>query len=172
MNTLRRPHGLPATGRKRVRIDRVFNAPRADVREMWTTPAGVESWWGPEGFKVSVSKMDLRVGGTLLYSMKAVGADQVAFMKSAGMPVEQHLTITFREVVPQVRLSYDHDVDFVSDVQAYSVLTTVELEDTPRGTLLSLTLDAMHEDTWTQRAVEGWKQELGKLDAVMQRRSP
>ena len=37
----------------------------------------------------------------------------------------------------------------------------VELEETPAGVKLTLTFDAMHDDTWTERAKMGWESELG-----------
>jgi hypothetical protein len=33
-----------------------------------------------------------------------------------------------------------------------------------------LTLDAMHDETWTQRAVMGWESELGKLARLLETR--
>jgi hypothetical protein len=30
-----------------------------------------------------------------------------------------------------------------------------------------LTLDPMHNDEWTSRAVAGWESELGKLEAIL-----
>jgi hypothetical protein len=30
-----------------------------------------------------------------------------------------------------------------------------------------LSFDAMHSDEWTERAVMGWNNELGKLDALI-----
>lgn len=52
-------------------ISRLFNAPRDLVWQCLTDPARMKHWWGPKGFKVLVSKMDLRVGGTYLYGMEA-----------------------------------------------------------------------------------------------------
>jgi uncharacterized protein YndB with AHSA1/START domain len=54
---------------------------------LWTTKAGIESWWGPEGFNVTVTSLDLRPGGELVYLMTATAPEQVAFMKRAGMPI-------------------------------------------------------------------------------------
>jgi len=48
---------------------------------------GIESWWGPEGFTVTVQAMDVRPGGVLLYTMTATAAPQIAFMKQHGMPL-------------------------------------------------------------------------------------
>ena len=52
-------------------IERVWDAPIALVWELWTSPKGVESWFGPRGFQVEVSELDLRVGGAFTYTMKA-----------------------------------------------------------------------------------------------------
>lgn len=47
-----------------IKIERVFDAPVADVWRMWTDPALFKSWYGPNGMSVPVADMDLRVGGT------------------------------------------------------------------------------------------------------------
>src|SRR5581483_11632459 len=51
-----------------VRFERRYeNAEVQDLWELWTTKEGFESWWGPQGFRVQVHKLDLREGGELLY---------------------------------------------------------------------------------------------------------
>ena len=52
-------------------ISRVFDAPRELVWKAFTDPERMQHWWGPKGFKVIASKMDLRPGGTYHYGMKA-----------------------------------------------------------------------------------------------------
>jgi uncharacterized protein YndB with AHSA1/START domain len=52
-------------------ISRVFDAPRDLVWKAFTDPARMKEWWGPKGFTVIASKMDLRPGGTYHYGMKA-----------------------------------------------------------------------------------------------------
>lgn len=52
-------------------ISRMLNAPRELVWKAFTDPAHMKEWWGPRGFTVIASKMDLRPGGTYLYGMKA-----------------------------------------------------------------------------------------------------
>jgi uncharacterized protein YndB with AHSA1/START domain len=58
-------------------ISRVFDAPRDLVWECFTRPERMKQWWGPKGFKVLVSQMDLRVGGTYLYGMQAPNGDAI-----------------------------------------------------------------------------------------------
>lgn len=153
--------------RKRITLERIYRADARDVWDLWTTKAGIESWWGPGGFMVTVRKLDLRPGGELQYAMTAVDPPQVEFMKKAGMPLTQELRITFTEVVPRRRLTYVHLADFIPGVEPYDVATVVELHETAEGVRMVLTFDAMHSDEWTKRAVMGWESELGKLAAVV-----
>ena len=52
-------------------ISRVFDAPRDLVWKCLTEPERMKRWWGPKGFKVIASKIDLRVGGTYHYGLQA-----------------------------------------------------------------------------------------------------
>ncbi|MBL8995291.1 MAG: SRPBCC domain-containing protein [Spirochaetia bacterium] len=155
--------------RRKITMERRFEASLKEVWELWTTREGIESWWGPEGFIVKVHKIDLRPGGELLYDMCAVGKDQVAFMKKAGMPTSTPAKIVFSEVIPEKRLGYLHLADFIPNVEPYNVETLVELHPSPEGVRMVLTFEAMHSDEWTQRAVMGWEGELGKLSRVIEK---
>jgi uncharacterized protein YndB with AHSA1/START domain len=154
--------------KKRITIERTYDATIEDVWEMWTTKAGIESWWGPEGFSVTVQTLELRPGGTLAYTMAATGPDQIAFMKQAGMPIETKTKLRFDEIDPPRRLAYTNLVDFIPGVETYENGTVIELSAAAPGKVqLRLTIDAMHADEWTQRAVMGWEQELGKLGKAL-----
>jgi uncharacterized protein YndB with AHSA1/START domain len=52
-------------------ISRVFDAPRELVWKAFTEPERMKKWWGPKGFTVIASTMDLRPGGTYHYGMRA-----------------------------------------------------------------------------------------------------
>ncbi len=155
------------SGGERITIERRLGAPVEEIWELWTSAGGIESWWGPEGFSVAVRRLDLRPGGELAYAMTATAPPQIAFMEEAGMPLTTEALIVYREVDPPRRVAYEHLVDFVPGVAAYSVTTILELEPVDGGTRLVLTLDPMHDEEWTQRAAMGWESELGKLEAVI-----
>lgn len=55
-------------------ITRIFDAPRELVWKAWTKPEHLEQWWGPKGFKIQVSKFDLKPGGIFHYCMQATDA--------------------------------------------------------------------------------------------------
>ncbi len=52
-------------------LTRVFNAPRELVFKVWADPEHFGKWWGPKGFSLTVSKMDVRPGGMFLGSQKS-----------------------------------------------------------------------------------------------------
>ena len=88
-----------------------------------------------------------------------------AFMQRHGMPVSTDCRITYTEISPPHRLAYKTLTDFVPDVPAYEVATSVDLEATADGVKLTVTSQAMHDDVWTQRARAGHESQLRKLDA-------
>lgn len=147
----------------RVALERIWDASVEDVWELWTTKDGIESWWGPEGFAVTVQSIDLRPSGVLLYTMTAVAEETIAFMKQAGQPLSSSHRVTYVEIEPRHRLSYDHVVDFVPDIEPYEVRHTVEIEPHADGVRMVLSFDPMHSNEWTGRAKMGWESELGKL---------
>jgi uncharacterized protein YndB with AHSA1/START domain len=51
-------------------ITRVFNAPRELVWKAFTEPDRLKHWWGAKGFTTRIHKLDLRAGGTFLYSQR------------------------------------------------------------------------------------------------------
>jgi uncharacterized protein YndB with AHSA1/START domain len=162
----------PRVQKEGIRIERVYDAPIEDVWDLWTTRDGIESWWGPDGFAVAVRSIDLRPGGELRYAMTATAPPQIEFMKKAGMPLTSEHVIVYTEVIPPSRLGYAHLVDFIPGVPSYEVGILVELTETRSGVRLVLTIDRMHDEVWTQRAVAGWEMELGKLAEALKRRNP
>jgi uncharacterized protein YndB with AHSA1/START domain len=137
------------------------------VWALWTTKSGIESWWGPEGFEVTVTSLDLRPGGELIYLMTAVAPEQMAFMKTARMPLTSECKVTYTEVSTMRRLAFKTLADFVPGVAPYEVGTVVELKASADGVLLVITFDAMHDDVWTERARAGHESQLRKLDALV-----
>jgi uncharacterized protein YndB with AHSA1/START domain len=155
------------TARAQFSIERSYAAPVDRVWELWTTARGLESWWGPEGFEVKVTALELRAGGALSYAMTAVAPEQVAFMKQAGMPLTTQAKVTYTEVTPGKRLAYKTVADFVPGVEPYEVGTRVEFQPTAAGVKLVISVDAMHDEVWTARARAGNESQLRKLDALL-----
>ena len=126
-----------------VRIERVFDAPRAHVFTIWTDPELIPEWWG-DG--TVVEEMDVRAGGTYRFRM-AHGV----------------LEGEFREVDPPARLVQT----FMNHLQ------TLEFEDLGEQTKLTQTMrfgSAEERDTTMQYGVEeGAKGGFARVDALLQR---
>jgi uncharacterized protein YndB with AHSA1/START domain len=150
-----------------ITLERTYRASLEHVWELWTTKEGLESWWGPEGFSIKVRELDLRAGGVWKYAMIATAPQQIEFMKKAGMPLTTEQHVTYTEVAPLKRLAYDSVVDFVPGVEKYTAAALVEFHPTGQGVKMVVTLDAMHDARWTERARAGWESQLGKLTKVL-----
>ena len=155
------------TARAQFSIERSYAATIDEAWALWTTKAGIESWWGPEGFRVTVTSLDLRPGGELVYVMTATAPEQVQFMKRAGMPISTECRIRYSSVPPPDRLAYTTVADFIPDMAPYEVATIVDLRAIPDGVKMTITFDAMHDDIWTERARAGHESQMRKLDRLL-----
>lgn len=75
-------------------ITRVFEAPIQMVWDAWTKPEHFAKWWGPKNYTSPDPKIDLRVGGKLLWAMR-------------GPDLAHHTAGVFREVISPTRLVCD-----------------------------------------------------------------
>ena len=158
---------VSSSARRTVTFERTFDASIEEVWDLWATKEGIESWWGPDGFVVKVQRLELRPGGELRYTMTAIAADQMDFLRKAGMPLTTDTRARYTEVDPPRRLAYSTVTDFIPDITPYEAATVVELYPIESGVKMVLTIDAMHDERWTQLAVMGWENELGKLAKVI-----
>jgi uncharacterized protein YndB with AHSA1/START domain len=149
------------------KIERIVTATPEKVWELWTTAAGIEQWWAPEGFRTDVDSLDLTEGGELVYTMTAVAPEQIAFMEQYGMPLSTVSRKHFTELVAPTRIAYDSTIDFVPDHEPYEHTTTVDLQPVEGGTRVVMTIEAMHDDVWTQRLVDGRTNELENLARLL-----
>jgi uncharacterized protein YndB with AHSA1/START domain len=126
-----------------IRVERVFDAPRAHVFSVWTDPELIPEWWG-DG--TVVEQMDVRAGGTYRF-------------RTAYGVVEGE----YREVDPPVRL--------VQTFQNH--LQTLEFEDLGEQTKLTQTMrfeTSAERDTTMQYGVEaGAKAGFARVDEVLER---
>ncbi|MFL5306372.1 MAG: SRPBCC domain-containing protein [Polyangia bacterium] len=150
-----------------ITIERTFAATPEQLWDLWTTKAGIESWWGPDGFTVEVLEHDLRPGGRLHYTMTATAPETVAFMKQAGLPLGSHAHATFGEIEHPRFFSYESLIDFVPGVAPYSIQNRIDLIPVAGGTKAVTTVDPLHDDEWTNRIRAGRASQLDKLERLL-----
>ncbi len=64
----------PAT--RELTLERVFNAPRALVFQMWSDPDHLKQWFGPKGWTLPVCTVDFRPGGAWHYCMRGPDGEE------------------------------------------------------------------------------------------------
>ena len=145
-------------------IERTYRARIEELWELWTTKAGFESWWGPEGFRVEVHALDARAGGALEYDMIADAPEAIAAMKRMGQPTTHHTRGWFATFEPLRRLTLMHVIDFIAGVEPYE--STIEVEFHPAGdhARMVVTLHPHRDPHWTEMSAKGFRSQLTKLD--------
>jgi uncharacterized protein YndB with AHSA1/START domain len=84
-------------------MERIFDAPRSLVFEVWSNAEHLKNWWGPKDWTLPVCELDFRPGGEWLYCMKGPAATD--YMESWGKAV-------YHEIVEPERIVYaDNFVD-------------------------------------------------------------
>ncbi len=137
-------------------IERVWQAPIDLIWELWTTAEGIASWFGPRGFTVEVEEIDLRVGGTFRYTMRATEPKAVAAMEKRGQPASHVIVSTLTEVDPPNKLVYD------SPMGPETMTTSVEFSEDPNGVKMVLAISATKAGM-TEGAAMGWKSSLERF---------
>lgn len=150
-----------STADREISATRVFDAPRELVWRAWTDPKHVAQWWGPNGFRNTIKQMEVKPGGTWLFTMH--GPDGRDWPNK----------IVYIEVVEPERLVYVHgDPD---DVDRFHV--TVTFEDENGKTRLSMrslfeTKEKRDRVVREVGAIEGMNQTLGRLAEHLQGMRP
>jgi uncharacterized protein YndB with AHSA1/START domain len=153
---------------ERMTITRVFDAPRELVWKAWTDPQYVMQWWGPKGFTCPTCKIDFRVGGKFLISMKS--PDGQEFYNGG----EYHEIVPHEKIVSSMYFA-DADGNKVEAAElgiehkaiedAYDVTLFEDLGD--GKTRLTFIGNETAEDAKASGQAEGWNQILDKIAAVV-----
>ena len=161
----------PSRGKK-IAIERIFRATPEDLWDLWTTKKGLESWWGPEGYRTTVRRLELRPGGRFEYEMTATDPEQVEAMKKANLPLTSRAHGTYVEATPGRRLAYRTVADFIPGVEPYEVGAVIDFHAVPLGTRLTVSEDEMHNEEWTRMSETGMSSSLDRLRRVVEGRRP
>ena len=137
-------------------IRRSFPVPRERLYNAWTDPAEVRHWFGPGEANILDVKMDVRVGGRYLISVK--GCDGGGIKTAMG---------EFREVTPPSKLAYTWRFDGDSSWDDIESIVTVEFRELPGGSELRLTHRGFPSEESRNRHEQGWTGGLEKMAQVV-----
>ncbi|WP_316834712.1 SRPBCC domain-containing protein [Pedobacter nutrimenti] len=131
---------------------KILDAPRDLVWEVWTNPAHLKEWWGPDGFSLTIKSMNVEPGKILDSTMHGWGQD---FDNK----------IEYVEVIKPSLLSYKH----FGESEDYNFTVSILFEEVEEKTLLTLksvfkSKAIIEELNRKINAIEGGKQTLNRLE--------
>lgn len=143
-----------------VHLERVITAPIDWVFAAWTDPSLIGDWFGPDGFSVVESQLDLRVGGQYRISIAAPDGSRICHYGEY-VDVERPRRLAFTWVLD------GQDCDGSRAAQA-TTLVSIDLEAiTTQSTKLVL----RHEQLPNKDAVDGhlmgWSSSLDCLERAL-----
>ncbi len=143
-------------GEREISETRTINASRELLWQVWTEPAHITQWWGPDGFTNTTQKMDVRPGGEWNHVMH--GPDGRNYTNR----------IVYIELIKPEKIVYEH----ISTPWHH---TTVTFEDVGGGktrmtfTMLFETEEDKQRTITVFKATEGLTQTLGRLEEYVKR---
>ena len=162
---------VSALGADTIRFERVYDAALEDVWALWTTKDGLEAWFGPEGMRMEVSALDLRVGGAFEHVMTAVGGEQIAYLANLNRPPRAEVRGRFIELVHLRRLRIRFDIEFVPGVESYPYDMLVELHAEGGRVRMVLTADRHPDPEMTRGATVALVSQLQRFDLALAARA-
>jgi len=114
------------TSDTQLKVEREFDAPQHLVYRAFTTPELIKRWWSAKRGTVTSAYVDLRVGGSWRWVMRADRGFEVAFHGE------------YREIVPNERLVYTEVFEGMPDAAALVTATFTEADE---RTILTLVID-------------------------------
>lgn len=129
--TTREPVKVSSVGDTGIRITSTFKAPRERVFDAFTKPELLKRWFGPPGWTVPSSEIDLRPGGKYRHTIRSAEGQQLV------------LAGEYREVVRPDRLAATERWEGFSEVgwrEEDVTVNTIELTEDEGTTHWTLTI--------------------------------
>lgn len=133
---------------------RLLDAPRELVFQAFTDPEHVVHWWGPTGFRNTISVMDVRPGGVWRFMMH--GPDGTDYPNR----------VEYTQVEAPALLAWAHFEDNGSPAPTFHAVATFEARGSQTALTLRLVFDSAAARDKTAKdygAVEGAQQTMERL---------
>ena len=150
-------------GIKELTLSREFDAPRDLVYKAWTDEKLVAQWWGPHGFTIPVSELDVRPGGAIDIVME----DAEGMVEKGG---RYPMAGNYEEVVAPEKLVFTASA-IVHDTPVMDTRTTVNFEEVNGKTKVTIHIEVTRVTPEAEGPLAGmemgWNQQLDKLVSLL-----
>ncbi len=147
--------------------ERTIPAPIEKVWSLWTTKEGLESWWCPEGFKMVVQDLEVRVGGRIdfRYEDAATAANPAwsRVLQARGVSTLWTARGMFLVMDPLRRLAFQQALDFGAKSRPQEYRMTAEFRRRGLETFVVLAAEASPSKHWS---LLGKPNLVGQLDRL------
>ena len=142
----------------RLQLSKVVRVNRRRAFEAWTTPELLMRWFGPGQMLPTQATVDVRPEGIFKFVIEGPSP-------RTGQSMSVTFTGTFREVIPDERLTFDWAV---AGDPGDPTFVTVEFRDAEGGTEVVLTHEKIPNADLVNRNRFGWGGMLDKLGALLE----
>jgi uncharacterized protein YndB with AHSA1/START domain len=149
---------------KELVIERVFDAPRERVFDVFTQPEHVQKWWGPKGVGSAVAEFEARPGGKIFIAESALDGAMV-YIAGVVREIERPSRVLFaihfadadrKRVAPPAHSGLPANWDD-------DIVTLVTFSAEGRRTRMTIRTLSGFTTEWGENARLGWAQSLDKL---------
>jgi len=137
-----------------LRIERLIPASPERLFELWSEPSELVKWWGPDGFDVPASALDVRPGGYWRTTMRSPQGDL------------HTVSGVYRTIDKPRRLVFTWGWDDDTGLRGHETEVTVTFEPAPGGTRIVLLQQAFENKDQRDRHNQGWSSSFECLARV------
>ena len=143
---------MEKTETREMRITKTFKAPIELMWEVWTDPAHIINWWGPNGFTTTIHKMDFKEEGE--WNLTMHGPNGTDYPNKS----------IYKEITPLKKIVFEHfNPHFFTTVIFESRGDETQME----WTMVFDTAEILETVVKVHKADEGLKQNVEKLEEYL-----
>jgi uncharacterized protein YndB with AHSA1/START domain len=135
-------------------LERLVAAPPERVFALWTDPALLVKWWGPEGYDIPAHALDVRPGGSWRTTMRA--------------PDGKRSTVSglYRVIEPPRRLVFTWAWEDEAGARGHETEVSVAFEPAPGGTRIVIVQKEFATAESRDQHAKGWGSALTCLEQL------
>jgi uncharacterized protein YndB with AHSA1/START domain len=142
------------TNETTLRLERLIPSPPEILFALWTEPAELLKWWGPEGYEPSVHRLEVRPGGRWRTTLRRPDGSLLA------------MSGVYRAVEPPHRLAFTWAWEDENGARGHETEVMVSFEATPGGTRLTLLQQRFESKQARDNHNVGWSSAFDRLTKI------
>ena len=149
-------------------VERVFDAPRERVFDVFTQPEHLQKWWGPKRVSITLAEFDARPGGKIFIAERSPGGG-MNYIAGVVREIERPSRVVFaihfadadrRRVAPPAGTG-------LPATWTEEIVTLVTFSAEGRSTRMTIRTLSGFTAEWGEMARIGWAESLEKLGYAM-----